>query len=211
MQYYEPEEHIPDRPPLQQGFPNAIFAAGQEELMDTLRCGICSDVCRRLVRTSCGHVFCQECLGRWFVNLVENDNGTPAMSCPMCRRHIEEGSSSILKDRNLRATVDQLRIVCKCDYEGFMMIDHTDHSDPSTLVECLYLDESYITELRHRALDLSRDYGLNRYVRKQQKKNSSILDKCSICEKSLDGQCGRCRGDSPVCPHPESDVSSDCR
>lgn len=193
------------RPPIAQGFPDNMFDVGQRDIVDQLRCAVCLGVGRDIVSTPCGHVFCQECLGRWFVHQVEHN--ILAMSCPMCRGHIA-GSAASLENNILRNTITQLRTMCAtCDWVG-SMIEHRLHNCPSSC-----MDTSYITVLGQRASDLARVYRLNRAVRTQQRKHtSSILDKCSICQNSLDEQCVMCAGYSPFCQHPPGfGVSSNCR
>lgn len=63
----------------------SLFPEGKQDDGEPPECSICQDVfdsSRLIKRTSCGHFFHEDCLGKWL--------GEYARICPLCRTDLEE-------------------------------------------------------------------------------------------------------------------------
>jgi len=54
------------------------------------QCAVCLDVPEAPVKTVCGHLFCRECIFG-VLQAARSWGGSTSASCPMCRRHVDEG------------------------------------------------------------------------------------------------------------------------
>jgi hypothetical protein len=195
------------RPPIAQGFPDNMFDVGQRDIVDQLRCAVCLGVGRDIVSTPCGHVFCQECLGRWIGHKLEQ---YMSATCPVCRAVISKNPAACA-NQHLRNKVAQLRTVCvSCHWEGCMSQRHL-HECPGSST-----DTSYISELSQRAFSAYEVYKQNREKRVLHTNHTfstpGIEGKCFICRNSLDEPCSLCRGFTSYCTHlPGLGGSFNCR
>nr|XP_020470958.1 NACHT, LRR and PYD domains-containing protein 12-like isoform X3 [Monopterus albus] len=104
---------------------------GSEE-QQLSRCGLCQDVTKDPVSTSCGHWFCRQCLTSFW-----DQSGSSGCSyCPQCRKRSRttDGLQEVLDEHKI-----SLRSRCKHVTEG------TDGTGSKTLLTRIYT-ELYITE-----------------------------------------------------------------
>lgn len=73
-------------PEIPKHFVNQYLEA-MNKLKETITCTICSDIIdeNNLKITSCGHLFCEECLISWAKSCKEKNN---QVTCPTCRHKI---------------------------------------------------------------------------------------------------------------------------
>ena len=65
-----------------------IVLAASMEAAKLFECAICCHVAQEpVVQTSCGHIYCQECLA-------------PCLLCPQCRHPVEASAVKLLRDVN---------------------------------------------------------------------------------------------------------------
>ena len=103
-------------------------------------CSICRDVARDAVETiCCGHIFCQWCLSKWFVNNV-------VPSCPCCRQI--QATTVVQPSHWHRRFVSSLKVSCpkKCAWTGELkdLVQHEEVNCPLTLCLCRFCSSKFL-------------------------------------------------------------------
>lgn len=75
------------------GFASVVDGGARVEQKHDENCAICLDVPEDPCRTTCGHIFCAECLNAYF-----NTRRTPTIECPLCRRCLHR-SDIVVNDK----------------------------------------------------------------------------------------------------------------
>jgi len=110
-------------------------------------CPICHRICHEVVQIltdGCGHIFCSGCIQEYINHRVVVVGGT--ITCPVCRREIENRESDIRVDSRTQREINQLRIKCQfrsdgCNWIGpYSEYDHHIHNDCEALRNPLEID-----------------------------------------------------------------------
>ena len=100
-----------------------VFLSDDKEQLDELQCSICIGLVFEPVLTSCGHIFCQECLA-----------GLSERICPTCRSTPLES----MRNRKEERKVKSFKVRCtnfteSCEWEGEL-----GYAEDHVLKECLF-------------------------------------------------------------------------
>lgn len=103
----------------------------QLEKSKDLICSICQSLLKNTIEIStCGHLFCEECLIPW----IENDNDT----CPSCKTNFSK--SSIKKSKFIDRLTGQISVSCQfCVWNGLFLDYNTNHINPESVNCCKYM------------------------------------------------------------------------
>jgi len=94
------------------------------------QCMICMSLIKNATEIkSCGHIFCEECIYRWYET---------SDKCPLCKTVIVE-EIDLVESKFIDRKVGQIDLKCPyCDWEG-KFLDFVKHTDPTYKNPCKYL------------------------------------------------------------------------
>ena len=102
-----------------------VFLSNDKEQLDELQCSICIGLVFEPVLTSCGHIFCQECLG-----------GLSERICPTCRSTPLE----FMRNRKDERKVKSFKVRCTNFTEGCEWEGELGYAEDHVLRECLFAE-----------------------------------------------------------------------
>ncbi|XP_077995744.1 uncharacterized protein LOC144449148 [Glandiceps talaboti] len=104
----------------------------KEPLQDNFRCLACNLALREPRQTLCGHRFCKECLD----SKIGSSN---EFRCPYEQCQHKLTIDKIYKDSYAKREIGQLKVICKCTWEGTWSSYHDSHSKEIcelTIIKC---------------------------------------------------------------------------
>ncbi|CAL8074605.1 unnamed protein product [Calicophoron daubneyi] len=90
---------------------------------NNLFCPICLSIFKNAVRSSCGHLFCRDCIDEHFHR--SNSFWSVGCECPICRTVWT--ASSFTADHETRLAVDRLCVTCKICNRSVNYCDRAEH------------------------------------------------------------------------------------
>ncbi|CAB1439000.1 unnamed protein product [Pleuronectes platessa] len=102
-------------------------------------CASCQDVLKDPVSTSCGHLFCRQCITSYW----DQSDSSGDSSCPQCGQRSRTGAGGQTADRGLQEVSDEhkLSVRRRCEH----VTEGADETGSRTLLNRIYT-ELYITE-----------------------------------------------------------------
>ncbi|XP_030274940.1 NACHT, LRR and PYD domains-containing protein 3-like isoform X2 [Sparus aurata] len=151
-------------------------------------CGLCQDVLKDPICTSCGHWFCRQCItSNW-------DQSAPSekVFCPKCRKRprtrpglqAASQTSTVLRDFGLQEVLDEHKISLRSRYER--VTEETDKAGSGILLNRIYT-ELYITEGQSEEVNTQHEIWQLETASKLENLHETPI-KCSDIFKALPGQ-----------------------
>lgn len=136
------------------GFPVGLFV--DQEAIRNFQCPLCRDVLQDAVRASCGHSFCQLCIGRAISGtssasssataptLINNNNNNSSNTCPVCQQALTPSgpdARQLVEDFEARESIAKLVVRCQqagCTWAGELRnyMQHISEECAFTTVRC---------------------------------------------------------------------------
>jgi hypothetical protein len=103
-----------------------------DESIKDYQCMICMSLIKKATEIkTCGHIFCEECIYRWYET---------SDACPLCKTEMnDEQEHFLVESKFIDRKVSQIDVSCPyCDWKG-KYLDFLKHSDPSYESPCRYI------------------------------------------------------------------------
>ena len=111
---------------------------------DDVICPICFGVFNDAVRTSCGHIFCMECILTWFETLRRPEDvlgSADILSCPIDRMFVQPDLESLIL---VQAQINEMLISCPNKEHGCLDVVQVRHLE-THVQDCQYpIDEPVV-------------------------------------------------------------------
>uniref|UniRef100_A0A671WIY7 NACHT, LRR and PYD domains-containing protein 3-like n=1 Tax=Sparus aurata TaxID=8175 RepID=A0A671WIY7_SPAAU len=151
-------------------------------------CGLCQNVLKDPVSTSCGHWFCSQCINSHWDQSASSED----FFCPKCRKRprtrpglqAANQTSTVLRDFGLQKVLDEHKISLRSRYER--VTEGTHETGSGTLLNRIYT-ELYITEGQSEEVNTQHEVRQLETASKKKTIGETQI-KCSDIFKALPGQ-----------------------